>query len=92
MPLLTASAAQATVDGPCTATATIGKTNYNATQDSVEIPRKGAVVWKGAIPGRGRRAINGKIYLKLPWGDVEIGNGELGRPVEPVQEHRRVHL
>ena len=70
VPMLTASAARATVDGPCTATATIGATSYNATQASVEIPRKGAVVWKGSIPGAGRRAISGKIYLKLPWGDV----------------------
>jgi len=75
VPTLSASAARANVDGPCTATATIGQTKYDATQNSVEIPRKGAVAWKGSIPGSGRRNINGKIYLKLPFGEIEIGNG-----------------
>jgi hypothetical protein len=77
VPMLCATAAHATVDGPCTATGTIGQTKYNATQESVEIPRKGAVAWKGSIPGSGRRPIDGKIYLKLPkpFGEIEIGNG-----------------
>jgi hypothetical protein len=82
VPTLSAAAAHATVDGPCTATATIGQTSYDATQKSVEIPRKGAVAWKGSIPGRGRRVINGKIYLKLPkpFGQIEIGNGSWNGP------------
>jgi hypothetical protein len=77
VPMLTATAAHATVDGPCTATGTINKTTYNANQDSVEIPQKGAVHWTGAIPGSGRRTINGKIYVKLPapFGEMEIGKG-----------------
>jgi hypothetical protein len=77
VPALSATAAHATVDGPCTATGTIGRTTYNANQASVEIPRKGAVAWKGTAPGSGRRAIDGKIYLKLPkpFGQIEIGNG-----------------
>ena len=58
------------------------QTTYNATQDSVEIPRKGDVAWKGSIPGSGRRQIDGKIYLKLPqpFGEIEIGNGRWSGP------------
>jgi hypothetical protein len=82
VPMFTATAARATVDGPCTASGTINGTTYNADQTAVEIPRKGAVRWKGAIAGSGKRNIDGKIYLKLPapFGDVAIGNGRWSGP------------
>ena len=71
VPMLTATAARATVTGPCTASGTINKTTYRADQASVEIPRKGAVHWTGAVPGSGRRNINGKItagqFAGLTW-------------------------
>jgi hypothetical protein len=82
VPMLTATAARATVEGPCTASGTIDHTTYNAGQASVQIPHKGAVHWKGAVTGSGKRVINGKIYLKLPkpFGQVEIGNGSWNGP------------
>jgi hypothetical protein len=82
VPMLTATAARATVAGPCTASGTINKTTYNADQAAVEIPHKGAVHWTGAVPGSGKRNINGKIYLKLPkpFGQIEIGNGSWDGP------------
>ena len=67
VPVLTATAAHATINGPCTATGTINGTQYTASQSSVVIPRKGDVHWKGAIrTGSGKRNIEGKVYLKLP--------------------------
>jgi hypothetical protein len=68
VPVLSASAAHATIKGPCTASGKIGATNYDASRASVKIPRKGDVHWKGAINngGSGRRQIEGKVYIKLP--------------------------
>lgn len=82
VPILSATAAPATTTGPCTASGTINGTTYNATQKSVEIPKKGAVRWRGAINGTGKRAINGKVYLELPapFGKMVIGNGEWDGP------------
>jgi hypothetical protein len=82
VPMLTATAARATEDGPCTASGTINGTTYTATQAAVVIPRKGVVHWKGAVPGSGKRIINGKIYLKLPapFGQIEIGNASWDGP------------
>ena len=81
VPILFASSASATINGPCSASGRIttgsgpGKT-YHATQKSVVIPRKGDVHWKGAIKrGGGKRNIEGKVYIKLPApiGKIEIG-------------------
>ena len=59
----------------------------------MEIPRKGDVVWKGAIAGpRPARHQRQGLSEAPVAADVEIGNGELGRSVEPLHEHRRVHL
>lgn len=83
VPVLTATAARATITGPCTATGTINGKTYTATQQSVVIPRKAAVRWKGAITtGSGKRNISGKVYLKLPppFGKMVIGNGSWDGP------------
>ena len=83
VPILTASSASATINGPCTASGTIGAKNYNATQKSVVIPRKGTVDWKGAVSaGSGKRNIEGKVYLKLPppFGKVVVANGDWDGP------------
>src|SRR2546428_6988182 len=68
VPVVTASAAGATIVGPCTASGTIKDKTYDATRASVKIPRKGDVDWKGAVNagGSGERNIEGKGYLKLP--------------------------
>jgi len=68
VPVLTASAAHATIKGPCTASGKISATTYDASRPSVKIPRSGDVHWKGAINngGSGRRQIEGKVYIKLP--------------------------
>ena len=68
VPVLTASAAHATIKGPCTASGKISATTYDASRASVKIPRSGDVDWKGAINngGSGRRQIEGKVYIKLP--------------------------
>jgi hypothetical protein len=68
VPVLTASAAHATINGPCTASGKISATTYDASRASVKIPRSGDVHWKGAINngGSGRRPIEGKVYVKLP--------------------------
>ena len=67
-PALTASAAHATINGPCTASGKISATTYDAARASVKIPRTGDVHWKGAINngGSGQRPIEGKVYIKLP--------------------------
>ena len=47
------------------------------------IPRKGEVHWRGAITdGAGKRASQGKVYLKLPppFGEIAIGNGNWDGP------------
>jgi hypothetical protein len=78
LPILTASAAHATISGPCTASGTIAGKNYNATQSSAVIPRKGDVHWKGAInQGSGKRNIKGKVQLELPppFGDLVVNGG-----------------
>jgi hypothetical protein len=83
VPILTASSASATITGPCTASGTIGSKNYNATQASVVIPRKGTVHWKGAVnTGSGKRDIEGKVYLKLPppFGKLVVANGDWDGP------------
>lgn len=68
VPLLSASAAHATINGPCTASGTISATTYNASRASVKIPRTGDVHWTGAINngGSGKRPIEGKVYIKMP--------------------------
>ena len=68
VPVLTASAAHATINGPCTASGKISATTYDASRPSVKIPRSGDVHWRGAINngGSGRRPIEGKVYIKLP--------------------------
>ena len=79
VPLLSAGSASATISGPCSASATIRGKSYNATQAKAVIPRKGTVRWKGAVStGSGRRAIEGKVYLKLPppFGKIVIANGD----------------
>ena len=83
VPLLTATAAHATVTGPCTATGTINGKTYTATAATAVIPRKGSVRWKGAInTTAGRRNISGKVYLRLPppFGKMVIGNGSWDGP------------
>jgi hypothetical protein len=76
VPVLTASAAHATIEGPCTASGKISATTYNASRASVKIPRTGDVQWKGAINngGTGQRPIEGKVYVKLPppFGKVQV--------------------
>ena len=68
VPVVTASAAHATIKGPCTASGKISATTYDASRASVKLPRSGDVHWKGAINngGSGRRQIEGKVYIKLP--------------------------
>jgi hypothetical protein len=83
VPVLTATAARATITGPCTATGTINGKTYRATQESVVIPRKAAVHWRGAIDtAAGKRNISGKVYLKLPppFGKIVIANGTWDGP------------
>jgi hypothetical protein len=83
VPILSASSAGATITGPCTASGTIGTRNYNATRKSAVIPRKGTVDWKGAVSaGRGKRNIEGKVYLKLPppFGKVVVADGDWDGP------------
>jgi hypothetical protein len=79
VPILTASAAHATVKGPCSASATIDGTSYDARRATVVIPHKGTVNWRGAIGStRGRRDIEGKVKLKLPppCGGIVIAGGD----------------
>jgi hypothetical protein len=68
IPVLSAPAAHATINGPCTASGTISATTYDASRASVKIPRTGDVHWRGAINngGSGKRQIEGKVYIKLP--------------------------
>ena len=83
VPVLTATAARATINGPCTASATVDGVIYNGNQASVVIPRKGDLHWKGAIStGSGKRNIEGKVYLKLPpgLGKMVIANGSWDGP------------
>jgi hypothetical protein len=76
VPVLTASAAHATINGPCTASGRIRATTYDARRASVKIPRSGDVHWQGAINngGSGQRPIEGKVYIKLPppFGKVQL--------------------
>jgi hypothetical protein len=76
VPVLTASAAHATLEGPCTASGKISATTYDAHLATAKIPRTGDVHWKGAINngGRGPRPIEGKVYVKLPppFGRVQL--------------------
>jgi len=65
-----ATPADAALTGPCVATGTLKQTGveYNSrTVNKVVIPRTGDVLWKGAVPGAGRRPISGHVQLKLPW-------------------------
>ena len=83
VPVLTATAAGATISGPCTASGTINGTTYTASQSSAVIPRTGDVAWKGAIStGSGKRNIEGKVYLKLPppFGKIVLGPGSWDGP------------
>ena len=83
VPLLSASAAHATIKGPCTASGTINGTTYTAAQKSAVIPRLGDVSWKGRVrTGSGKRLIEGKVYLRLPppFGKMVIGNGSWDGP------------
>jgi hypothetical protein len=85
VPVLSASSAGATINGPCTANGVINTKSYNATQKSVVIPRTGVVNWKGAIStggGNAVRDIEGKVYLKFPWpfGKTVIANGDWNGP------------
>ena len=81
VPLLTATAAQAALTGPCTGTGRINGVVYNPkVQDSVVIPRAGEVHWRGTVPGTGKRAIEGAVKVKLPWPFKEITlNGSWGK-------------
>ena len=84
VPVLTATAARATINGPCTATRD-GRTasSTTATRHPSSIPRKGDLHWKGAIStGSGKRNIDGKVYLKLPppFGQMVIANGSWDGP------------
>jgi hypothetical protein len=76
VPVLTASPASATINGPCTASGKISATTYDASRASVKIPRTGDVHWKGAINtgGSGKRQIEGKVYIKLPppFGRIQV--------------------
>ena len=76
VPVLTASAAHATINGPCTASGKISATTYDASRASAKIPRSGDVHWKGAINngGSGQRPIEGKVYVKLPppFGNIQL--------------------
>jgi len=79
VPVLSASAAHAELAGPCTGTGTInGKVYDPEIDDLAVVPRAGEVHWRGTqTVGHGKRAIEGKVYLKLPppFGHVVIGNG-----------------
>jgi len=82
VPMLTATAAQAELTGPCTGTGRILGVTYNPKiQDSVVIPRAGEVHWRGTVTdGAGKRAINGAVKVKLPWPINEITiNGNWGK-------------
>ena len=94
IPLLSATAAHATITGPCTASGTIGKNNYNAIQSSAVIPQKGNVQWKGATStGSGKREIEGKVYLKLPppFGHVVVANGSWEGPSSSYANNGKYH-
>jgi hypothetical protein len=83
VPILTATAAQAQLAGPCTGTGTIDGKVYNPkVVDSVTVPRSAYVHWRGTVTGSGKRNIEGKVYLKLPppFGKVELGNGSWDGP------------
>jgi hypothetical protein len=93
VPMLTVSAARATVDGPCTASGRINGKTYSAGEASVVIPRKGDVHWQGAITGSGKRTIEGKVYLKLPppFGQIVIGNGSWDGPSSRYKNQGTYH-
>jgi hypothetical protein len=75
IPLLASTPAQATVSGPCTASATIHGVNYNATITKATIPRKGPADWKGSVSGKGgKRAISGNVKLHLPFITLTLGS------------------
>lgn len=84
VPLLTATAAQAQLAGPCTGTGTInGKVYDPKTVSSITVPRGPVDVhWRGTVSGSGKRNIEGKVYLKLPppFGKIVVGNGSWDGP------------
>jgi len=94
VPVLSATAAHATISGPCTAGGTIGKHHYDARQASALIPRKGTVRWTGAISkSGGKRNIEGKVYLKLPppFGHIVIANGSWDGPSSSYANRGKYH-
>src|SRR4051794_8701088 len=94
VPVLSASGAHATIDGPCSASGTISATTYDASRAAVKIPRSGDVHWKGAINngGSGPRPIEGKVYIKLPppLGQIQLAgnwNGPSSLYANPGTDH-----
>ena len=81
-PILSATAAHATLNGPCTGTGTINGVKYDPKfESSAKIPRKGDVHWEGTVTdGSGKRAINGEVYVELPWPISKVKwNGTWGK-------------
>ena len=72
--MLTATAAHAELTGPCTGTGTInGTVTYNPKiQDSVVIRVRAKSTGEAPSRGSGKRDIDGKVDLKLPWPINEI--------------------
>jgi hypothetical protein len=94
VPILFASSASGTINGPCTASGTIKGKTYNATQKSVVIPREGDVRWKGAVSaGSGSRNIEGKIYLKFPppFGKIVVADGDWNGPSSSYANSGKYH-
>src|SRR5262245_53441898 len=75
--LLFAAPAGASLSVPCQASGVLKSdgVNYNARNlpDVVTIQAKDSVAWKGSVPGSGKRAISGKVYIDMPFGSIEVG-------------------
>jgi hypothetical protein len=93
-PILSATAAHASLDGPCTGTGTINGIKYDPKiEDSITIPRKGDVHWEGTVTdGSGKRAINGEVYVELPWPISKVKfNGTWGKSSDSYENANVYH-
>lgn len=95
VPILSATAAHATIKGPCSASGTINGKIYNGKEASVVIPRTGDVHWKGAIrtAGGGKRNIEGKVQLEFPppFGKIVVANGSWDGPSSTYRNSGTYH-
>jgi len=93
--VLSAGPAAAKLDDPCTASGVIdGKTYDPKVSDEFDgLPRKGDVVWEGAVPeGDGSpRPTQGEVKVKLPGGIGEVTVGSWSNPEDTKYRNSDVY-